>query len=177
MSSEGISEDFDYTVSDSRGTRGVKDGQEYPIDPETWRKRHQNHKDTGCKECEFVRDKETILTFLANKEVRNSAGKNPVCLGKFTMPGWTGHASFYIFRCRSCEEICVDSPHGYRGEYMYLSCDSCRREIILNKKEHEQIYIADNLYVPRLISLKKPVISASLLAGFILITASLVWYF
>ena len=45
-----------------------------------------------------------------------------VRLGLFVLPGWTGHNTFWLFQCPSCEKLCRDYLHGHRP---YLRCDGC----------------------------------------------------
>src|SRR3989344_3536441 len=137
--------DFEYTISDSDGFRGVKDGKEYPITEEEWQRIHPEHRNTECKECAFVQDVQTLLTFMVPREKKEQVGSRPEFVGKFTMLNWTGHSSFYLFRCGGCDTVVVDYPHGYRGNFMYLRCDKCRGETILKSKE---IYERDKLFVP-----------------------------
>lgn len=138
--------DFDHTIHDSRGIVGVKDGVEYPVSEEDWKKAHPEHRNTECKECIFVLDTSTILSFHVPKEVRDKANHEPKFIGKFTMPGWTGHSSFYLFKCIDCENVCVDYPHGYTSwGSCYLTCAKCGSGPILKKKEY---YERDSIVVP-----------------------------
>lgn len=45
-----------------------------------------------------------------------------VPLGLYTLPGWTGHNTFWLFQCPSCETMCADYLHGWR---LYLKCGQC----------------------------------------------------
>ena len=86
--------DYDYTIHDANGVAGVKDGKQYPISKEDWEREnpHREHRDSVCTECNFVRDKETLLTFLVPREQKEQATSKPLFVGNFTMPGWTGHS-------------------------------------------------------------------------------------
>ncbi len=149
MSPKTVFPDYDYTVHDDKGVRGFKDEEELPISRENWGNSRQYHSDSGCMECSFVQDTKTLFVFMVPREKRNSAGTKPEFVGKFTMPGWAGHSSFYMFRCKYCDEIVVDYPHGYRGDsgLMYLRCSNgnCQSEIDMTSAE---AYERDNLFVP-----------------------------
>lgn len=142
--------EFEYTVHDSRGIVGVKDGREYPISEEEWQKAHPEHRNTECKECVFVQDEKTLLTFFVSREIKERATEEPVFVGKFTMPGWTGHSGFYLFRCKECEEVCVDYPHGYTDfGLMYLRCGRCEEACSLEVVEMKSIYERDGIHIPK----------------------------
>ncbi len=111
------------------------------------------HQDSDCTECTYVQDKENLLLHFVKPSVRNQAKYKPLFVGKFNMSGWTGHSSFYLFKCRECESVVVDYPHGYREGYLYLRCNSCRQEIILTSKKYREIYVRDNLHIPKVFSL------------------------
>ncbi len=71
-----------------------------------------------CPECTFVSSKENI--YIAPNVVRG-LGFEPLYIGKFTMPRWSGHNNFYAFVCKGCNQVVVDHPHGW----MYLACFDC----------------------------------------------------
>ncbi|KKR02549.1 MAG: hypothetical protein UT29_C0001G0029 [Candidatus Yanofskybacteria bacterium GW2011_GWA1_39_13] len=144
-------EDFDHTIHDSRGIVGVKDGIEYPVSKEEWDKAHPEHRNTGCKECTFVQDKDTLLTFIVPREAKEGATKEPKDCGIFTMPGWTGHSHFYLFKCVECGKVTVDYPHGYHGPYWYLRCDDCECTFDLSSSKFRSIYKDNNGFVPKFI--------------------------
>jgi hypothetical protein len=73
-----------------------------------------------CSECTFVASKEDI--YLGPEVLRNLTFK-PVGIGKFTLPGWSGHSNFYVFVCPGCNQAAVDYPHG-AGQF-YLVCWDC----------------------------------------------------
>jgi hypothetical protein len=102
-----------------------------------------------CSQCSFVPDAGTLLTYVVSREQRASAGRKPVFVGMFTMGGWVGHSGFYLFKCRECDNICVDYPHGYRGNgYIYIRCDRCSFEIIFDPREHRDVYKRENVVPP-----------------------------
>ncbi len=101
---------------------GVKDGKEYPITEEEWQRIHPEHRNTECKECIFVKDAKTLLSSIIPREKKEKVGNKPEFIGKFTMPNWTGHLDFYLFRCKECGTVSVDYPHGRTG---YLICNKC----------------------------------------------------
>ncbi len=80
-----------------------------------------------CDECTFVPDIEFIARTLPS-DVMGKISKEPVFIGSFTMPDWTGHSKFYVFRCAACKEIVVDYPHGYTSHgYLFLCCYGCAK--------------------------------------------------
>lgn len=146
--------DFDHTIHDSRGIVGVKDGIEYPVSKEEWQKAHPEHRNTDCKECTFALDAASILSFHVPKEVRDKANHEPKFIGKFTMPGWTGHSSFYLFMCEFSGTIVVDYPHGYTTMgSCYLNC-VCGNRLLLKKRED---YERDSISVPLIAFTKKEI--------------------
>ncbi len=146
------STDYDYTIFVKNGHRGVKDGKEFPISEEEWQRTHPEHRNVDCKECTFVADAETLLTFFVPRQTRAKANTNPVFVGKFTMAHWTGHSGFYLFECSECGCVCVDYPHGYTsGGCLYLRCDRCRFRIILNPREYKNVYEKEGVILPRTI--------------------------
>ncbi len=138
---------YDYLITDSRGTRKVIDGVEYPATEDDLPKEHKN---SGCTDCNFVQDKETLFTFLVPRDLKHKATNKPLFVEKFTMPGWTGHSGFYLFRCESCGHISVDYPHGYTGfGLMYLRCDNCQEKLPLEVSEERAIYERENVHTPK----------------------------
>lgn len=74
-----------------------------------------------CSECTFVNAAESILI---KPEVFKNLSHRPVYVGKFTMPGWVGHANFYAFKCPKCSLSTTDYPHGYTdGGRLYFNQD------------------------------------------------------
>lgn len=110
----------------------------------------KEHKDSGCAECNFVQDKETLFIFLVPRELKEKATSKPLFFGKFTMTGWTGHCGFYLFRCKSCSHVSIDYPHGYTDYgLMFLSCDNCRAKLPLEVIEEKGIYERENAHIPK----------------------------
>lgn len=66
-----------------------------------------------CVECTLVNSAESIYV---DPKIRRELTEKPVSVGKFTMPGWIGHAGFYAFACPDCGCVTVDYPHGYTDE-------------------------------------------------------------
>ena len=143
--------DFDYTIHDSRGIVGVKDDIEYPVSKEEWQKAHPEHRNVGCKECAFVQDKDTLLTFIVSREAKEKASYEPKDCGMFTMTGWSGHSHFYLFKCVECGKVTVDYPHGYHGPYWYLRCDGCEQTFDLKSSRFRSIYQDNNGFVPKFV--------------------------
>lgn len=116
--------DFDHVIHDSDGIRGVRNGKESPISEEEWKRANPEHKDVGCTQCTFAKDREYMLDNLVSKEQKDKADKGRVVsVGKFTMPGWSGHLNFYLFKCPSCQEMVVNYPHGGGN---HINCLECR---------------------------------------------------
>lgn len=148
MSSGEAVRDYDYLITDSNGTRKVKNGVEYPAGEDDLPKEHKN---SGCTECTFVSDKETILVFKVDRQLKKTVNHIPIFVGNFTMPQWVGHSGFYLFKCKECRVVCSDSPHGYTdGGYMYLCCDNCRRQLVITESDAwgREIYVKENLAMP-----------------------------
>lgn len=138
---------YDYLITDSNGTRKVINGVEYPA---TETDLPKEHKDSGCKECSFVQDKETLLLYVIKREARERATAKPSFVGKFSMTGWVGHCGFYLFRCRECGKVSVDYPHGYTSDGLisglsYLRCDGCGLKFAQHLKE---IYTNEGMETP-----------------------------
>lgn len=147
MSSGQAVRDYDYLITDSNGTRKVKDGIEYPATENDLPKKHQ---DSDCTECTFVGDQETILAFKVDRQLRQTVWYEPVFVGKFTMPGWVGHSGFYLFKCRECDEVCVDYSHGYTDfGLMYLACRYCGEGLPLEVTKERSIYEREGVHIPK----------------------------
>jgi hypothetical protein len=142
--------DYDYTIIDTKGRRGVKDGKEFPITEEEWQKAHPEHRTTGCTECTFVQDIESLFIYLVPRELKEKAVKKPLFLGKFTMIGWNGHSGFYLFKCKSCGQVYVDYPHGYTDfGLMFLRCEHCQAKISLEVTEEKALYERERVFIPK----------------------------
>src|SRR3989344_1007449 len=95
-----------------------------------------------CSECTSVANKESI--FVA-REQRKKAARKPICIGKFTMPGWSGLSRFYLFKCY-CDAIVVDYPHGYTsGGHIYFSCEECEASLVILDRD---IYNKEGIAMP-----------------------------
>lgn len=141
--------EFDYIVMDSNGIVGVKGEERVSITREEWDRAHPEHRNTDCKECTFVQDKESLLVFMVPREKRDRATSEPEFVGKFTMAKWTGHAAFYLFKCLECGKVIVDYAHGYTGPgYLYLTCGSCGDQKILDSRKYKAIYKMDGMSAP-----------------------------
>lgn len=149
MDSSPNLDDFEYTVHGPNGIKGVKNGKEFPISEEDWRRTHPFHKDSGCTECTYVQDKESLFVFLVSRELKKRVTTKPGFVGLFCMSGWVGHSGFYIFKCRYCGFTSVDYPHGYCDfGLMYLHCDSCKERLPLEVVEEEEIYRREKAPIP-----------------------------
>ncbi len=150
--------DYDYTIWDTNGKRGMKDGKEYPISEERWLLWHKDHKDSGCTECNFVQDKETLFVYLVSRDLKEKATFKPLFFRKFTMTGWTGHSGFYLFKCKSCHRVSIDYPHGYTScGLMFLSCDNCQEKLPLEVIKDKTIYEREGAFIPVARSFRKNV--------------------
>ena len=139
--------DFDMVELNSGGIYGIKDGVKNPISEEEWRRMNPEH--GGCAECKLVADKETILAFMVDRQLRQTVGYEPVFIGKFTMSRWVGHSGFYLFKCKECEAVVIDYPHGYHGPYWYLRCGNCGYSLDLSSSKFRSIYENNNGFIPK----------------------------
>ena len=143
---------YDYAIHDVNGVVGVKDNVKYPISKEDWKREnpHREHKDRGCTECTFVQDARTLLTFMVSREQKEKATSKPLFVGSFTMLGWTGHSGFYFFRCKKCESVSVDYPHGYTDfGLMFLCCVHCLEKLPFEVTEERAIYEREGVLIPK----------------------------
>ena len=143
--------DYDHTIHDINGIVGVKDGVKYPINKEDWNREnpHKEHRDSECRECSFVNDVETLFAFLVSREQKQQATSKPLFVGKFTMPGWSGHSGFYLFKCLECGDVNVDYPHGYCDfGCLFLSCKMCRERLVLDPRKEGTVYKAEGVPIP-----------------------------
>lgn len=144
--------DYDFTIHDANGVVGVKDGVEHIIKKDDWDREnpHIEHRDSGCTECRFVQDKETIFIYLVSRDIKDKVTNKPLLVGKFTMTGWTGHYGFYLFRCESCSHVSVDRLHGYTDfGLMYLRCDFCQKILPIEVTNEREIYETEGVYIPK----------------------------
>ena len=116
-------------------TQHLPDGTPYQI-VERGDSPEPPHDADACGHCTFVADKSFIYYTAAQRDAAGvSLGKlirwcwgagDPedtiIELGRFTLPGWHGHAMFYLLECRDCYEPFVDYTHGY---HLYLKCPHC----------------------------------------------------
>lgn len=136
-------------IVDSKGRRVIRGGKEHPLSDEDFRKLYPVHKDSGCQDCIFVQDKQTLLTFIVPRQLKTGATKRPSFVGMFTMPGWTGHSAFYLFKCVECSWVSIDYPHGYTSQgLIFLRCDNCREKLVLRPFRDRDIYKRDNVHIP-----------------------------
>ena len=102
-----------------------------------------------CSECSFVPDAGTLLAFVVSREVRDRTGQKPEFVGKFTMPGWTGHSGFYVFKCPECDDVRIDYPHGYcENGCLYIYCDKCRFRIVFYPGRYRDVYKREQVVAP-----------------------------
>ena len=99
-----------------------------------------------CEKCTYVANQENIVVF---PDVAKKVGVEPVFINFFTMPGWVGHAAFYALQCVYCRRLSVDYPHGYtRLGYLFLTCQNCGVNLVLDCPEHVEIYKKDAMEPP-----------------------------
>ena len=102
-----------------------------------------------CSGCSFVPDAGILLSFVVEREVRDRANQKPEFVGKFTMPDWTGHSGFYVFKCPDCDEVRIDHPHGYcENGCLYIRCDRCRFRIVFYPGKYRDVYKRENVVAP-----------------------------
>jgi len=128
-----------YYIYDANGRKKVVDGKEYLITEEEYRRENPYHKDVGCTECSFVQDNETLFTYLVPREMKERATGDPEFVGKFTLPGYTGHFSFYVFKCPFCMKVSVSSISSVRR----LWCTHCGDYYRLDPIRHRSIITRD----------------------------------
>lgn len=134
--------DFEYTILDHKGRRGIKDGKEYLITEEEYRKNNPFHKDTDCKECIFAPTDEDIILYYVPRELKESIGTDPVFIGKFCLPFMLSHLNYYIFRCNFCSEVVVSYLYG-GGRRLW--CPTCRDYIRLDPVRHGDLLIKSGM--------------------------------
>lgn len=135
-----------YTVFEDGKIKDVKydkDGNktEVEITEEEHRKRNPEHRNSGCKQCIFTPSLKDLLLYTISLEQRQDATTKPHYIGRFHMPGWTGHSGFYLFKCKNCNAVGVDYPHGYTdGGKLYLRCSECRYKLVVHPKKDSSVY-------------------------------------
>ena len=104
-----------------------------------------SHDENQCGKCTFVANPESIVVTSAQRESATWTRKEVfkmlvrkllwedkvVSLGNFTMPGWAGHAVWYLFQCLECHELSIDYVHGYPYK---LICKHCSVRIFLARQ-------------------------------------------
>jgi hypothetical protein len=104
----------------------------------------RQHDDQECGQCTFVAnrgcvhyspDQERGVT-LSHVDVfwvmlrRLTWEDKAIPIGLFTMPGWNGHTTIYLFHCMECGLVSRDYLHGYP---LFLSCEHCDTRHRLSK--------------------------------------------
>ena len=113
-----------------------------------------------CSECTFIQDKEALFIFLVPKDLKERATYKPLFFNKFTMTGWVGHSGFYLFKCKSCDQVSIDYPHGYTSSgLVFLRCDYCQEKLPLKVSKERAIYERESLFIPADIKNEKSVTS------------------
>lgn len=103
-----------------------------------------------CPDCTFVTDFDPPSFPNTVQKLVKKAGKKPKFCGLFTMPGWSGHNGFYVFRCQECRQLSIDYPHGYTGDglrsgLLYLRCGICDYQSLIYDKK---IYAFQGISAP-----------------------------
>lgn len=89
-----------------------------------------------CPDCQFVAHRSCIIITPQQREQAHitlgkllrsycriaSLEEYVIPLSRFTLPGWSGHAMWYLFECPECEYQSVDYMHGHLH---YLICQEC----------------------------------------------------
>lgn len=123
-------------------TRQLPDGRPY-YEVQTGDAPSPSHDADACGQCTFVAHKDCIVVTPAQRaQAEVTLGKvlrahlglydleeTIIPLGRFTMPGWTGHGMFWLFTCPECQLPAVDYLHGYRP---YLRCPLCDVRLSVN---------------------------------------------
>ena len=92
-----------------------------------------------CEKCTFVASTENITI---SREASSRINREPFLLGIFSMPGWSGHAPFYVFTCY-CNFVSVDYPHGYTNYgLLYFKCQNpdCQQKLELCPDKNRTVY-------------------------------------
>lgn len=99
-----------------------------------------------CSDCTFVASKEAIYV---DPKVFRNATVRPNFIGFFTLPGWRGHISFYVFRCSKCGKVSWDYPHGYTNfGLLYFICGICEEILPLKVRQNRGIYKREEVPLP-----------------------------
>ncbi len=76
-----------------------------------------------------------------------------VSLGKFTLPGWPSHATWYLFECGSCGTIQKNYPQRYTDHgFVKLPCEGCGAYYALAQR---RFYENDDLAMPPILMTKQ----------------------
>lgn len=103
-----------------------------------------------CEKCSFVESREQILAYNVSREKRERANSKPSFVGFFTMPDFTDHCSFYIFKCRQCDSLVLDYLHGYTNfGLFYLRCGACKSTMPLPPRKYRTVYDREGGPVPK----------------------------
>lgn len=103
-----------------------------------------------CEKCSFVESREQILTYNVSKEKKEHANSKPSFIGFFTMPDFYGHCAFYVFKCRQCDSLVLDYPHGYTNfGLLFLRCSFCKSTMPLSPRKYKIIYNREGGPVPK----------------------------
>ncbi len=113
----------------------IRNGQRVVISEEEYCRMNPFHKDTDCKECNFVGDKEDILLYHVSRELRENIGDEPIFVGKFCEPIMTGHQPYFLFRCGFCNHVSVNCISGRRR----LFCRNCKEQTRLDPAKYQDI--------------------------------------
>lgn len=102
-----------------------------------------------CPDCAYVGNAEVVFLHFVPREKREQVGSTPEFIGNFTMNRWSGHAAFYLFRCRACMDAVIDYPHGYTGGgFLYLRCPECGFQLVMDTPKFAEIYRREGMPQP-----------------------------
>lgn len=83
---------------------------------------------TDCQTCTFIVSTNHIeVTPLQELKAQFSI----VELGYFTMPNWSGHSMFYLFKCPHCGDLQRSYVHGFDA---HLVCYDCQGDYYVSGK-------------------------------------------
>lgn len=114
--------DYDYLVIGFDGKKLVKGKKEFPITDEEYNKMFPEHRLTGCTECTFAYSLQAIVDTASEKSKKRAASGKVVDMGQFTMPNFSGHIEFYLFKCSSCNQL---SANYCPGGGVFVYCNHC----------------------------------------------------
>lgn len=103
-----------------------------------------------CEKCLFVESTEQMMVYNVSLGKKERANSKPSFVGFFTMPDFYGHCAFYIFKCRQCDSLVLDYPHGYTNfGLLFLRCSVCKSTMPLSPRKYRIVYDREGGPVPK----------------------------